>query len=72
MRTPTLYYTLDPTVLWFINTIQYCRCLALGCFMSNSFFIKQTAYIYSNNYIYDKWHEIDWKVLVFQRHDIII
>lgn len=39
--------------------------------MSNSFFTKQIAHFYCNNCIYNKWHEVDLVVSVFERYDII-
>lgn len=72
VKTSTLYYTFDLVVLWFINIIRYYRHLTLTCLMSNSFFTGQTVYGYCNNYIYNKWHEINSAIPVFKRYDIIV
>lgn len=70
VKTPTLYHTLDPAVLWFINTTGCRRRLALACFMSSSFFTRQTAHSCCNNCIYNEWCKIDLVVPIFERHDI--
>lgn len=70
VKTPTLYHALDPAILWFINTIGCRKRLALACFMSSSFFTRQTAHSYCNNCIYDEWCKVDLVVPIFERNDI--
>ncbi len=70
IRTP--YHAFDLVVLWFINTTRCRRRLVSTCFMSKSFFTRQTAYACCDNSIYDKWHKIDLVVPVFERYDIIM
>ncbi len=72
VRTLTLYHTLDPAVLWFINTTGCRRHLAVACCMSNSFFTRQTAHACCDNCIYDEWDEMDLMVPVFERLDITV
>lgn len=70
VKTPTAYHALDLAILWFVNTTGCRRCLALICFMSNSFFTRQTAHFCYDNCMYDKWHGVDLEVSIFERHDI--
>lgn len=40
IKTLIIYHALNLAILWFINTIKYCKRFAFVYFMSNSFFTK--------------------------------
>lgn len=66
----TIYYTLGLAILWFVNTTGCCKSLALAYFISNSFFIGQIAYFCYDNYMYNKWYQVDSGVPVLERYDM--
>lgn len=67
-RQLSLYHKVDPTVLWFVNTVGCQRCLILACFMQASAFTMSFSFDCYDNCIYESDPNRD--VPVYDIHDI--